>query len=403
MKKQKRLVLPLIIILFVSVLCPTATTGASAENITTLNPGTNPGSTLNGGGGGTGKTTTPVTFILFYNRNCHDCLRVIEFLPDFLSDHPDAKLVSYDVANNVPYQDLFQAYNDRYGKPFSAVPAVFVGQEELVGYDEIIAGLAAGIDAARANGTFVPLTPLQTVTTSEATGQPETPPGEPPAQLTVPLIVTAALVDGINPCAFAVLVFLLITLLAMESRRKALAVGAAYTIAVFIFYFLSGLGIFAIVQVSGLSTIFSIVAAVVALIAGILMLRDAIGTNKPILAIPESRKSTIDTYIRKSSIPAAFVLGILVGMFELPCTGGIYLAILSLMSRSMTLAIGIPYLLLYNVIFIVPLVIIIILVSYGLSPERLETFRAGNRRLIRFGMAIVMIAIAGFLLFTALR
>jgi uncharacterized membrane protein YwzB len=69
----------------------------------------------------------------------------------------------------------------------------------------------------------------------------------------------------------------------------------------------------------------------------------------------------------------------------------------------MTLTVGIPYLLLYNVVFIVPLVIIIVAVSWGLSPERLETFREGNRRLIRFGMAVVMIAIAGFLLFTALR
>ena len=56
-----------------------------------------------------------------------------------------------------------------------------------------------------------------------------------------------------------------------------------------------------------------------------------------ILAIPESKKPVIERYIKTATLPAAFVLGVLVGIFELPCTGGIYLAILSLMSNTMTL------------------------------------------------------------------
>lgn len=340
-------------------------------------------------------------FILFYNRKCHECQKVLDFLPGFLEKYPDIAVISYDVANNAEYNNLFQQYNTRFGRPLSPVPAVFIGERELVGYEEITSGLDAAIAAARVNGTLYPLTPLPTPTPNLS--QPSSPSPGSASALTVPLIISAALVDGINPCAFAVLVFLLVTILSLESRRKVLAVGGAYTFAVFIFYFLSGLGIFAIVQITGLSTVFSLVAAVIALIAGILMLRDALGTNKPILAIPESRKAVIDTYIRKSSIPAAFILGILVGIFELPCTGGIYLAILSLLSQSMSLAEGIPYLLLYNIFFVVPLLIIIAAVSWGISPERLATLREGNRRLIRFGMAMVMIAIAVFLIYTALR
>ena len=401
-EKQRSILLPLIVILLTVALfsCFIITTAASAGNVTLPDSITNLTPTLNGAGEGLGNSNVTVTFILFYNRNCHDCLRVLEFLPGFLNEHADAKVISYDIADDPVSRDLFQRYNERYGRPFSPVPAVFVGQQELVGYEEITTGLGAGIAAARANGTVFPLTPLPTTV---PTGQ-TTPSGnESTPTITLPLIISAALVDGINPCAFAVLIFLLVTLLALESRRKVLAAGAAYTIAVFVFYFLTGLGIFTVVQVTGFSTVFSLVASVIALIAGIIMLRDALGTHKPILAIPESRKTMIDTYIRKSSVPAAFILGILVGMFELPCTGGIYLAILSLLSRESTLAQGIPYLLLYNVIFIVPLIIIIAIVFWGIPPERLATFRESNRRLIRFGMAIVMIVIAVYLLFTALQ
>jgi len=402
-EKQRSILLPLIVILLTGALfsCLIIPTAASAGNITLSDPVANLTPTLNGGGEGLGNSNVTITFILFYNRNCHDCQRVLEFLPGFLNEHPDTKVISYDIADDPVYRDLFQQYNERYGRPFSPVPAVFVGQQELVGYEEITTGLEAGIAAARANGTVFPLTSLPTTVPSVGQTTPIT--NESTPTLTLPLIISAALVDGINPCAFAVLIFLLVTLLALESRRKVLAAGAAYTIAVFVFYFLTGLGIFTVVQVTGFSTVFSLVASVIALIAGIIMLRDALGTHKAILAIPESRKTMIDTYIQKSSVPAAFILGILVGMFELPCTGGIYLAILSLLSRDSTLAEGIPYLLLYNVIFIIPLIIIIAIVFWGIPPERLATFRESNRRLIRFGMAIVMIVIAVYLLFTALH
>jgi cytochrome c biogenesis protein CcdA len=80
-------------------------------------------------------------------------------------------------------------------------------------------------------------------------------------------------------------------------------------------------------------------------------------------------------------------------MVELPCTGGIYLAILGLLGDRMTLAEGIPYLLLYNLIFVLPLILILIVMYWGGTPERLETFRAGSRRWVRLVMGIVMVAL----------
>ena len=118
------------------------------------------------------------------------------------------------------------------------------------------------------------------------------------------------------------------------------------------------------------------------------------------LVIPESKKDTITRYVKEATLPATFVLGILVGMFELPCTGGIYLAIISLLSQEMTIMAGLPLLLLYNILFVVPLIIILAIVYFGLPPERLEAWRTENRVIVRLAMGCLMIAIGIVVLVT---
>jgi len=198
----------------------------------------------------------------------------------------------------------------------------------------------------------------------------------------------------VNPCAFAVLVFLLLSIITLESRQRVLAVGGAYIAAVFLFYLLSGIGLFTIVQQTGFSSVLFIGAAILAIILGLVNVIDVIRKNEGfILAIPESRKTTVERYIRDASLPGAFVLGILVGIFELPCTGGIYLAILGLMSKTLTFGQGLPYLLLYNFIFVLPLIAILLVVAFGLSVEKVHSWRLENRRMLRLLIGLSMIAI----------
>ena len=181
-----------------------------------------------------------------------------------------------------------------------------------------------------------------------------------------------------------------------------LQVGLTYIGAVFLFYFLSGLGVFAFVQVSGIPRIFSTVAAIVAIIVGLLMIKEAAYPGRGLLlAIPESKKGAITRYIHESTIPAAFVLGILVGIFELPCTGGIYLAILSMITSKMTSAAGLPLLVLYNVAFVVPLLLTLAIVYFGIPPERLENWRNEQRFMIRLVMGLFMIGIGIIVLWSA--
>jgi len=139
----------------------------------------------------------------------------------------------------------------------------------------------------------------------------------------------------------------------------------------------------------------------VAIIVGIVMIKEAFYPGRGLLlAIPESKKGTITRYIHESTLPAAFVLGILVGIFELPCTGGIYLAILSMITSKMTLAAGLPLLVLYNISFVIPLLVVLAIVYFGIPPERLENWRNDQRMLIRLVMGLFMIAIGIVVLWT---
>jgi cytochrome c biogenesis protein CcdA/glutaredoxin-related protein len=325
----------------------------------------------------------PVVYF-FFNHNCGECLKTLPFIEEFDAAHPDVMVFYVDVMESDENLALFKAFKDYYGASFVPVPSVFVGNITLSGTEEITGGLGEAV-----NGTLSALpTPAPSSRLPEG------------AELTLPLVIASALVDGINPCAFSVLIFLLVTIVSLESRRKMLAVGSVFICAVFTFYFLSGLGLFAVIQSAGISRLISIIAAIVALAAGVISVLSVFGqgNGQSILSIPESKKGIINRYITKASIPAAFIVGLLVGMFELPCTGGIYLAILSLLSTRMTAMEGIPYLLVYNFFFVLPLIVILGICTYGLPVERLEEWRIGSRKAVRVIMGALMIFLGIILL-----
>jgi cytochrome c biogenesis protein CcdA len=217
--------------------------------------------------------------------------------------------------------------------------------------------------------------------------------------LTVPLVIFCAGIDSINPCALTVLIILLLSIIALQSRRQVLMVGITYIAAVFLFYFISGIGVLSFVHVSGISSLIAYAAAIIAIVLGVVnIIEAAVKKEGFLLAIPESKKPVIERYIMTATLPAAFVLGVLVGIFELPCTGGIYLTILSLMSNTLTFSEGIPYLLLYNFVFILPLIIILLAVVFGIPPERVNAWRLENRRKLRFAIGAAMILVGVFIL-----
>lgn len=219
--------------------------------------------------------------------------------------------------------------------------------------------------------------------------------------LTLPAVIGAAVIDSINPCAFAVLIFLLTYLVAIKSKKKIIAVGLTYIITVYIVYFLAGLGLLSAIASTSLTAIIYYFAGILLIILGLVDIKDYFWQSEtgPLLKIPESKKASIEKWVKKASFPGAIVLGFLVSAFELPCTGGVYLAILAMLADQTTKFNACLYLLIYNLFFILPLLIIWGLTYWGYNSQKLKTWQEKNKKIMRLILGIGMIILGILIVF----
>jgi cytochrome c biogenesis protein CcdA len=217
-------------------------------------------------------------------------------------------------------------------------------------------------------------------------------------------VIFAALIDSINPCAFGVLIFLMISLLNLGSRKRALRYGIFYSLIIFITYFLAGLGIFKFLQqFTGIRETIYLVVGIFVLILGVMEFFDYLNAKKgreARLKISSKIKPLIEEKAKKGTVFAILALGVLVALFELPCTGGIYLGIISLILESETM--GMIYLLIYNFIFILPLLVLTFLVYKGMSPERLQKWNSSEKAGMRLFASIALLIIGAILVYFSL-
>ena len=213
------------------------------------------------------------------------------------------------------------------------------------------------------------------------------------SELTLGIVVVSALIDSINPCAFGVLLFLMAVLLSMGSAKRALRSGMIYTFVIFLVYLAAGFGIMsAIGSINSLGTV-KMVIGIIVLVGALVELKDFFFEGKgPSLKIPVKAKPVLEKFVHKGTFPAMIILGALVALVELPCTGGIYLAILSLISESGVR--GIFYLIFYNFIFILPLVVITFLIYRGAKVDKINEWVQKNKRFMRLATGLIMIFLA---------
>lgn len=215
----------------------------------------------------------------------------------------------------------------------------------------------------------------------------------------LPVVITTALVDSINPCAIGVLILLIGTLIALsKNRHKMLLTGIIYITAVYITYFLAGIGLLLFIQRFNLAEPIGIGVGVLIILLGLVEIKDFWWYGKGFtLAIPIKRSKQIKKKIKKITVPGAVLLGIFVAAVELPCTGGPYLAITALLSKIGFSPKIVGYLLLYNFIFVLPLIVILFLVYFGISTKKLRKWKTKNRKWMRLFTGILML-ILGVLL-----
>lgn len=211
----------------------------------------------------------------------------------------------------------------------------------------------------------------------------------------LPLIVISALIDSINPCAFSILILTIAFLFSIgKLRSRIVQVGGAYIFGIFLAYILIGLGLLHAFHLFNTPQFMGKLGAFLLIALGAINLINEFNPSFPIkLKIPAAAHHKMAQLMDKGSMPTAFGLGALVGICEFPCTGGPYLMVLGLLHDQGTYLKGLGYLLIYNLIFVLPLVIILLLAGNEKITKKIQIWQGRERGLMRFGGGLVMVAL----------
>lgn len=217
----------------------------------------------------------------------------------------------------------------------------------------------------------------------------------------LPLVLISALLDSVHPCSFSILLITIAFLFGMQlSREKILKLGGTYIVGIFTAYFLIGLGILKVLHIFNTPHFMGKLGATLLITFGVLNLLSRFFPKFPIkLRIPSILKGPMAKLMDKASFPAVFGLGFLVGICQFPCMGGPYLMIIGLLRDQMTYMSGFNYLLLYNLILIIPLVVVLFVSADKLLVDKMQIWKRDNVGGLKLWAGIIMIIIGVLILF----
>lgn len=357
----------------------------------------------------------PVVVDYFYEPGCPDCLRVRDIVLPQLKERFDGlyMLNRYDVGvkSNVflliRYQTALAIHEN---KPVCMV--VDYGRA-LNGFSAIERGLLASVEecvAERLTGEWKPPAPILGARNPDIQLLEQRMKG-----FTLPAVLGAGLIDGINPCAISTLVFFVSLLSVAGIRgRGLLLMGASFCLASFLTYTALGFGLLRILHVcrgfpAAQHAVEMLMIVALAALA-FLSFRDArrfriYGNAKAItLQLPPAIKRRIHAVTRtglavRHLLLGGLFVGVSVTALESVCTGQVYVPTLVLLlksRRSVPAAAG--YLLLYNSMFIAPLVIVFALSYRGLRAEKLIGWSKKNVVLSKISLGSLFLVLAALIL-----
>jgi len=207
------------------------------------------------------------------------------------------------------------------------------------------------------------------------------------------LIGSAALLDSVNPCAFSVLFLTITFLFGLGRKRKDIIwAGLAYVFGIFATYVFIGLGFLKALSLFNIPNLMSKVGATAIIAFGLVALINEFFPSFPIkLKIPKFAYGRIAILVEKATIPASFILGIVVGLFEFPCTGGPYLFVLGLLHDQHNILKGFIYLIFYNFMFVLPLLIALGIAVNKKVLDTMDNIRRAETKQARIWIALIMI------------
>jgi len=359
----------------------------------------------------------PVYLAYFSEPGCHDCDKAKIVLKDISAKYPDNIILkSFDISLSENLE-LAEALGELYQMPEEErllVPVIFLGDDYLFrsaitfdNLDELI----------QKYSTTETIAPWEKVKEKDLTAQDRLIARFQSFGLAA--VAVSGLIDGINPCAFASIIFFISYLTLINRKgREILWVGGIFTLSVFLTYFLIGTG--ALKMITSLSflplvrKIFVLATAVLALILGVVSLYDYFqfkknGTTKDAkLQLPSFLKNMIHSAIRKNVrlsnyILMAAVTGFIVSLLELACTGQIYLPTIMFISTIPDLKVNaLFYLLFYNLMFVVPLVLVFSFTYWGTTSAQWAALTQKNFGKIKIAMTLLFFGLAGLLLYSGI-
>jgi cytochrome c biogenesis protein CcdA len=357
----------------------------------------------------------------FYQKGCPKCDRANVLLKYMAKKYPQLSIKEIDL-NTPDGKRLNETLSNRLNLPMEKrliAPSIFIGNDYLPPIEITESNVEALIQkyqkVSQEDTKLTSPTPLPTpAPTTEEIKKAEESIIKRFKSLGILTIISAGLLDGINPCAFATLIFFISYLTFVGRKRKEiLFVGLGFSGTVFITYLLIGFGILSFVQHLSFLPLFSrviyILTIVFALVLGTLSLYDYIQLKRgrPTemkLQLPDFLKKRIHQTIREESkstryFLAAISAGFVVSLLEFTCTGQVYLPTILFVTNIPSLRTSaISYLVLYNLMFIVPLFIIFGVVYWGVTSEQLAFFLKKRASAIKLFTSLLFFALAGILI-----
>ena len=353
--------------------------------------------------------------IIFHSPTCHKCQEVKnELIPEIQKTFKDKLEIEYRDISDIENYKLLLSLQEKYKVKIENVWPVFYFQGKFLNAKGDIKRnlkemIVRSIDAPFLEKYGLPVIDLFSHFKT----------------LTLMVVIIGGLIDGINPCAFTVIVFF-ISFLALQGykKRELIVIGLCFIFSVFLTYFLIGFGLFEIFYRLGnfwfIRRIFNFSIGIFCIILGVLAIYDFFKfkrtkkTEGLILQLPALIKNQIHYIIglhyRKTKesqvkqrvlqthvfglVMSALIIGLLVSILEGVCTGQTYIPIITFVRVKTYLRLqAIGYLLLYNLMFIVPLLIIFFFALLGVTSDEFSKFLKKHLLTIKILMAILFFSL----------
>ncbi len=358
--------------------------------------------------------------IVFHSLTCHRCIEVKqELMPGIEKEFGGRVVFEYrDIGDADNYMMLLGLLQKNGLSTQFQVPLFYLEGKFLTANDQIKDNLRDFIsNGLKVNRSVISVAPVDLVKYFKS--------------FVPATIIIAGLEDGINPCAFTVIVFF-ISFLALQGYRKRelIFIGSSFIFSVFLTYLCIGLGIFNFFYrfkgfwviarllntiIGGLSILFGILA-----IYDFIKFKKTGSTDELILQLPKPVKDRIHKVVgffyRKSPhqkqdkllpglgklVASAFITGFLVSLLEAVCTGQVYLPTITFVLKTTALKFqALGYLLLYNIMFIIPLIVIFVFALFGTTSSQFSGFLKRHMGLIKIFMAVLFFSLGIFLIWRA--